>query len=115
VAALLELSLQLGFRGANFGNTSTSYDRLIAGLAPKEQQIATSFVAQCQGGISGTPLRTRSLELIRTAKSWLAAKRVNAEHFALIQTGGIQTEFDVRESLAAGADLCQWYTGIFRP
>ncbi len=58
------------------------------------------------GGLSGAPLRAKSSEVLRKAR-----ERVGAQ-FPLIGVGGIFTTGDVREKLAAGADLVQLYTGF---
>ncbi len=58
------------------------------------------------GGLSGAPLRAKSSEVLRRAR-----ERVGAQ-FPLIGVGGIFTTGDLREKLAAGADLVQVYTGF---
>lgn len=58
------------------------------------------------GGLSGAPLRQRSTEVLR----YLRAK--GGPDLALIAVGGIFTAEDVREKLAAGANLVQVYTGF---
>ena len=56
------------------------------------------------GGLSGRPLRERSLEMLRHIK----------EHSPLpvISVGGIMNEDDAKERFDAGADLIQIYTGF---
>jgi dihydroorotate dehydrogenase len=56
------------------------------------------------GGLSGAPLKTRALELVRRARS--------ITRLPIIGTGGIETAEDARERLSAGADLVQLYTGM---
>ncbi|MBU2947086.1 quinone-dependent dihydroorotate dehydrogenase [Zobellia uliginosa] len=58
------------------------------------------------GGLSGKPLTKRSTEVIR----FLAEKSNKA--FPIIGVGGIHSEEDALEKLAAGADLVQLYTGF---
>jgi dihydroorotate dehydrogenase len=56
------------------------------------------------GGLSGQPLRARSLEMLRHIK----------EHSPLpvISVGGIMSEDDAKERFDAGAELIQIYTGF---
>ncbi|MFI2743996.1 quinone-dependent dihydroorotate dehydrogenase [Zhouia sp. PK063] len=58
------------------------------------------------GGLSGKPITQRSTEVIR----FLAEKSNKA--FPIIGVGGIHSEKDALEKLAAGADLIQLYTGF---
>ncbi|MCA0933929.1 quinone-dependent dihydroorotate dehydrogenase [Lutimonas saemankumensis] len=58
------------------------------------------------GGLSGKPVKERSTEVIR----YLADKSNKA--FPIIGVGGIHSEEDAKEKLAAGADLVQLYTGF---
>lgn len=58
------------------------------------------------GGLSGAPLRAKSNEVLRKVR-----ERVGAQ-YPLIGVGGIFTAGDVREKIAAGADLVQVYTGF---
>jgi dihydroorotate dehydrogenase len=59
-----------------------------------------------QGGLSGAPLMARSTEVLRKVRA-----RVGAG-YPLIGVGGVFTVEDVREKLAAGADLVQIYTSF---
>ncbi len=56
------------------------------------------------GGLSGAPLKTRALTLLKTMKT-LTAK-------PLVAVGGIETAADALERLRAGASLVQLYTGL---
>ena len=58
-----------------------------------------------KGGLSGTPLKERSTEIIRYI-------RKKAGKLPIIGVGGIMTEGDALEKLEAGADLLQVYTGF---
>jgi dihydroorotate dehydrogenase len=58
------------------------------------------------GGLSGTPLRERSTEVIK----FLSEKSNKA--FPIIGVGGIHSVEDALEKLEAGADLIQLYTGF---
>ncbi len=59
-----------------------------------------------RGGLSGKPLSTRALEVVR----YLKEKSKNA--FPVIGVGGIFTPDDALKMLDAGADLIQVYTGF---
>lgn len=59
-----------------------------------------------KGGLSGTPLRERSTEVIR----FLAEQ--SGKSFPIIGVGGIHTPSDAIEKLEAGADLVQLWTGF---
>jgi dihydroorotate dehydrogenase len=56
------------------------------------------------GGLSGAPLKTRATELVRRARA--------LTKLPIVGVGGVETAEDVRERLAAGADLVQLYTGL---
>ncbi len=58
------------------------------------------------GGLSGTPLRARSTEVIRQAA------RLAGGHLAIIGAGGVFGVRDVQEKRDAGACLVQVYTGL---
>lgn len=58
------------------------------------------------GGLSGVPLRARATEVLRLLRERLGPDPV------LIGVGGITTEQDARDRLAAGADLLQAYTAF---
>lgn len=57
------------------------------------------------GGLSGAPLKARSMEVLRYL-------RARAPKLPLISVGGIMTAQDAAERLQAGADLVQIYTGF---
>jgi dihydroorotate dehydrogenase len=56
------------------------------------------------GGLSGQPLRTRSLEMLRHIKGHSS--------LPVISVGGIMSEDDAKERFDAGAELIQIYTGF---
>ncbi len=58
------------------------------------------------GGISGAPLRARSLEVLGRLRSRLSASRT------LISAGGLETAEDALDRLARGAALVQLYTSF---
>jgi dihydroorotate dehydrogenase len=51
-------------------------------------------------------LRARSLEVLRLVRAAVP------QEFCVVSVGGVETADDVRERLAAGADLVQGYTAF---
>src|SRR5262249_40733708 len=58
------------------------------------------------GGVSGAPLKARSLEVLRRLRARVGDRLV------LISVGGIETADDAWARLLAGATLVQAYTGF---
>src|SRR5690606_24813714 len=58
------------------------------------------------GGLSGAPLKQRSLEVLRRLRA-----RVG-ERLVLVSVGGIETAADAWARITAGATLLQGYTGF---
>jgi dihydroorotate dehydrogenase len=112
VGPLVDLLLDLGFDGVNFGNTSTQYAALQEAIHPRERRLYTHFTRTFGGGVSGAPLKRSSLALCTRAVRRVRSRDVLRE-FHVIRTGGIEGAKDVRESLRAGIALCEWYTGYF--
>jgi dihydroorotate dehydrogenase len=112
VGDVVRLASRLGFDGLVLGNTSTRWSELREAIDPTEQPLYDNFVGRFGGGVSGLPVRARSLDLLRAAAAALPTARPQDE-FHLVQVGGIHNAADVAASLAAGATLCQWYTGLF--
>lgn len=77
--------------------TNTTVDRPAA--------LARRF-GQDSGGLSGAPLHARSVAVIQQIRRFVGRDLV------IIGSGGIMTEQDMHETLAAGADLVQLYTGL---
>ncbi|MFC4904250.1 quinone-dependent dihydroorotate dehydrogenase [Kocuria oceani] len=98
VLAVADLALDLGLDGIVATNTTISREGLVADPAEVEACGA--------GGLSGAPLRERSLEVLR-----LLRERVG-DRLVLVSVGGVTTAEDVQERLAAGATLVQGYTGF---
>ncbi len=98
VDAIADLALELKLDGIVAVNTTVGR----AGLASEPAAIE----AAGGGGLSGTPLRERSLEVLRR----LHARA--GERLALISVGGVETADDVWERILAGASLVQAYTGF---
>lgn len=92
------LVARLGLAGVVATNTTISRE----GLVTDDEAIE----AMGEGGLSGAPLKARSLEVLRVVRAALPPDR------CVISVGGVSTADDVRERLALGADLVQGYTGF---
>ena len=68
--------------------------------------LRAEIEAHGAGGLSGAPLRRRSLEVLR-----LLRERVG-DRLVLVSVGGVTTAEDVQERLDAGATLVQGYTAF---
>lgn len=80
--------------------TNTTIER--AGL----RTPAATVEAAGAGGLSGAPLKQRSLDVLRLVRAAVPAE------FVVISAGGVETADDVRERIDAGATLVQGYTGF---
>ncbi|MFE7631020.1 quinone-dependent dihydroorotate dehydrogenase [Kocuria sp. NPDC057446] len=98
VLAVADLALDLGLDGIVATNTTIAR----TGLASDPAEVE----AHGAGGLSGAPLRRRSLEVLR-----LLRERVG-DRLVLVSAGGVTTAEDVRERLDAGAALVQGYTAF---
>ncbi|GAA0405912.1 quinone-dependent dihydroorotate dehydrogenase [Microbispora corallina] len=91
VDAVAELAADLGLAGIIATNTTISRE----GVASTEA-----------GGLSGRPLKARSLEVLRRLH------RKAGDRLTLVSVGGVEDVDDVWERLLAGATLVQGYTGL---
>jgi dihydroorotate dehydrogenase len=98
VDAIADLALELGLDGIIATNTTISRD----GLASPPAEVAAAGA----GGLSGPPLRDRSLAVLRRLRDRAGDRLV------LVAAGGIETPDDAWERLRAGATLVQAYTGF---
>ena len=98
IIEVAELAKELKLAGVIGTNTTISRDGLKTPGAEVEAMGA--------GGLSGAPLNTRSLEVLRVLR-----KNLNPEQ-AVISVGGVETAAQMQERLNAGADLVQGYTGF---
>jgi dihydroorotate dehydrogenase len=80
--------------------TNTTIDR--SGLKTDKTKVE----AIGNGGLSGTPVKARSTEVIK----YLSVKSNKA--FPIIGVGGIHSAEDAIEKIDAGASLLQVYTGF---
>jgi dihydroorotate dehydrogenase len=98
VLAVADLAGAIGLDGVVATNTTVSREGLVS--APEEVERIGA------GGLSGAPLKERSLEVLRLLRGRLDPA------MTVISVGGISTAADARERLAAGATLLQAYTAF---
>lgn len=98
VLAVADLAGSIGLDGIIATNTTVSRDDLRSSRAEVDRVGA--------GGLSGGPLKERSLEVLRLLRGRLDPATT------VISVGGISTAADARERLDAGADLLQGYTAF---
>ena len=98
VDAVADLARAVGLDGIVATNTTIGRD----GLASSTRDVE----AAGSGGLSGVPLKARSLAVLRRLRD-----RVGPD-LSLVGVGGISTVTDAQERLAAGADLLQAYTAF---
>ena len=98
VLAVADLAGAIGLDGVVATNTTISRDGLVSSAEAVERAGA--------GGLSGAPLRRRSLEVLRLLRGRLDPT------MTVISVGGISSAADARERLEAGATLLQAYTAF---
>ena len=94
VDAVADLALELGLAGIIATNTTVDRTGLTTPGVPPE------------GGISGAPLKARSLAVLRRLRARAG------DGLVLVSVGGIESADDAWERLQAGATLVQAYTGF---
>ncbi|GAB3730269.1 quinone-dependent dihydroorotate dehydrogenase [Nocardiopsis nanhaiensis] len=98
VDAVADLALAEGLDGIIATNTTISR----AGL----DSSGTEVDAAGAGGLSGAPLKERSLEVLRRLRAKVG------DRVTLVAVGGIETPGDAWARIRAGATLVQGYTGL---
>ncbi len=98
VRRIAGLVVELGLAGIIATNTTLSREGLTTDAAIVESAGA--------GGLSGAPLKARSLAVLAVIRSVVPAE------ICVISVGGVDTAEDVAERLAAGATLVQGYTAF---
>jgi dihydroorotate dehydrogenase len=96
IDAVSALALELGLDGLICTNTTISRDGLDSPAALTDRP----------GGISGAPLKRRSLEVLRRVRA------VTRGQLVLVSVGGIENADDALARIRAGATLVQAYTGF---
>lgn len=98
IDAVADLALDLGLDGIIATNTTIFRE----GLRTDPGQVEAAGA----GGLSGAPLKWRSLEVLKRLRARVGDRLV------LISVGGIETPQDAWERIRAGATLVQGYTGL---
>jgi dihydroorotate dehydrogenase len=98
VDAIADLALELEIDGIVATNTTVSREGLISD--------SEAIAAAGKGGLSGAPLKQRSIEVLRRLRARVGSRLV------LVSVGGIETPEDAWERIRAGATLIQAYTGF---
>ncbi len=96
--AVADLAVELALDGIIATNTTIARDGL--GLTSRPDQVAEA------GGLSGAPLRARSLQVLRRLYA-----RVG-DQVTLVGVGGVDSADDVWERILAGATLVQGYSAF---
>lgn len=112
VPQIMDMLFSLGYDGVNFGNTSTRYDELVSSMSDNDLGLFFYFTQKFKGGVSGRPLKEKSLKLVETAARYLRQGAPKQE-FHVWRTGGVEDAKDLRESEQAGASMSQWFTGYW--
>jgi len=98
IDAIAELSLELHIDGIIATNTTISR----AGLTTPQAEVE----ALGNGGLSGAPLRARSLQVLQRLRAKVGDRLV------LVAAGGIETAEDAWQRICAGATLVQLYSAL---
>ena len=98
IDAVADLAVELGLDGIVATNTTIARD----GLRSSREEVD----AAGGGGLSGAPLRERSLEVLQRLHARVGDRLV------LVAAGGIESGDDAWQRILAGATLLQAYTGF---
>jgi dihydroorotate dehydrogenase len=98
IEAVADLAVELKLAGVIATNTTISRANLLT--------TAEKVAAIGAGGLSGAPLKQRSIEVLK-----VLAARLNGRS-AIISVGGIETGAEAQERLNEGATLVQGYSGF---
>ncbi|MGJ5591390.1 quinone-dependent dihydroorotate dehydrogenase [Micrococcus lylae] len=98
IVAVADMARQLPLDGVIATNTTIGREGLTTDAAEVERLGA--------GGLSGAPLKQRSLQVLRLLRTHLP------KDVALVSVGGVTTADDVAQRLELGADLVQGYTAF---
>lgn len=112
VPQIMDMLFKLGYSGVNFGNTSAKHDDLASSISVDDLKLYFHFTQKFKGGISGRPLKDRSLKLVEAASRYLRQGPPSKE-FHVWRTGGVEDAKDIRESEQAGASMSQMFTGYW--
>ena len=98
IVAISQLAVDQELAGIIATNTTISRE----GLSTDPGIVA----AAGEGGLSGAPLKTRSLAVLELVRASVP------DGFCVVSVGGVETAADVQDRLDAGADLVQGYTAF---
>lgn len=98
VLEVADLAIELGLAGVIATNTTVARSDLLTSI-DKVQAMGV-------GGLSGLPVKSRSLEILRILNQRIAGR------IAIVSVGGIDNFESARERLDLGATLVQGYTGF---
>jgi dihydroorotate dehydrogenase len=98
IIAVAALAKSMGLAGVIATNTTISRAELKTAKAKVDSMGA--------GGLSGAPLKARSLEVLKLLANALDKNQV------IISVGGVETRQEVEQRMKAGASLVQGYTGF---
>lgn len=98
IVGIARLAVSEGLDGIIAHNTTIGREGLVTDASVVEAAGA--------GGLSGAPLRERSMEVLRVVREAVPSD------FCVISVGGVETASDVRARLDAGATLVQGYTAF---
>jgi dihydroorotate dehydrogenase len=93
---LADAAVDLALDGLVCTNTTISRDGL----------VSAAGLTSLPGGVSGAPLKRRSLEVLRRVRAR------TGDRLLLVSVGGIETPDDALARIRAGATLLQAYTGF---
>ncbi|TDD33237.1 quinone-dependent dihydroorotate dehydrogenase [Actinomadura sp. KC06] len=96
IDAVADLAVDLGLDGIIATNTTVARDALLSPPALVKET----------GGLSGAPLKDRSLDVLRRLRAR------TGDRLVLVSVGGVESADDVWERVRAGATLVQAYTGM---
>jgi dihydroorotate dehydrogenase len=98
ITAVAKLAKKLNLAGVIATNTTVSRDGLKAS--------ASEVAGVGAGGLSGSPLKARALEVL------VLLRKTLAPDVTVISVGGVETADDVRLRVEHGATLVQGYSGF---
>lgn len=98
IDAIADLALELGIDGIIATNTTIGR----SGLTTPADEVA----ALGNGGLSGAPLRERSLQVLRRLRAKVG------DRLLLVAAGGIENAEDAWQRICAGATLVQVYSAL---
>lgn len=106
IKALLDVLVETNMQGLIALNTQTNYDTLIKQLHSSDQHLASTYIQNYKGGMSGSVIKEHSFKV---QKEIFDLNSQLDQPLSLVHVGGIKTSEDVKQSRMV-ADLREWYT-----